>query len=178
MTLEDIYFLAGIVASLGIIVSLIFVGLQIRQNTHATQSAAAQSVHSNFAGFYTSLQNNPDLLGITIKGLQEYDALTETEKAQMNSMFMAFNLNMQDAFYKFKDGHLAPEFWRSWELVSQNLFAAPGGKAFWADRGYLFANAYQEYINEDVMKRPISREIKPFGAFVVETDQADQGTPS
>lgn len=124
-------------------------------------------MHGNFAAFYASLQSDPELLGITIKGLQDYEALTETEKGQMNSLFMMFNLYMQDAFYKWKEGSLAAEFWKAWEIVSLNMFAAPGGKAFWADRGYLFAAAYQDFVNTDLMMRPRTNVIKPFGAFVL-----------
>jgi len=37
MTLEHVFFLSQIAASVGVIVSLIFVGLQIRQNTGELQ---------------------------------------------------------------------------------------------------------------------------------------------
>jgi len=167
VTLEQLYFLASIVAAFGVVVSLMFVGLQIRRNTSANNAAAAAAVHNNFAAFYRSIQGDQALMGIIIKGLKDYDSISEVEKAQMNSVFMAFNLHMQDAFYKWKDGALSPEFWRAWELVSLNMFAAHGGKGFWADRCYLFSAAYQDFISNDLMQRPLQDNIKPFGAFTI-----------
>ena len=81
MTLEDIYFIASIIAAFSVVISLVFVGLQVRQNTSATKAAAAQAVHSNFAAWYTSLQSDPALLSLGIKGLKDYSALSESEKA-------------------------------------------------------------------------------------------------
>jgi hypothetical protein len=111
MTLESIYFISQIVAVIAILASLIFVGLQVRQSTAATKAAAAQAVHNNFAGWYTSMQNQPNVLAIIIKGLREYNVLDEVEKAQIIAVFMSFSSYHQDAFYKWKDGSLSPELW-------------------------------------------------------------------
>ncbi|PHS22318.1 MAG: hypothetical protein COA84_12885 [Robiginitomaculum sp.] len=167
MTLEDIYFIASIFAAFSVVVSLIFVGLQVRQSTIATRAAAAQAVHSNFAGWYTSIQNQPSVLAIIIKGLREYEALNGVEKAQFIAAFMSYSSYHQDAFFKWKDGSLSPELWRGWELVAMNLFMTPGGKEFWAERGYMFSQSFQNYIDTDLMKRAVHPNAKPLGAFKV-----------
>jgi hypothetical protein len=164
MTLEDVYFIASIFAAIGVIISLVFVGLQVRQSTAATRAAAAQTVHGNFSNWYTSLQNQPEVLGLTIKGFRDYQRLTEIEKAQFITVFMSFSLYHQDAFFKWKDGSLSPELWRGWESVSMNLFTNSGGKEFWEERGYMFSQSFQNYIDTDLMKRDMHPKSKPFGA--------------
>ena len=44
MGLEDIYFLSQIISALALVVSLLFVGIQIRHNTMSTQTARHQSI--------------------------------------------------------------------------------------------------------------------------------------
>ncbi len=44
MRLEDIYFLSQIISALALVVSLLFVGIQIRHNTMSTQTARHQSI--------------------------------------------------------------------------------------------------------------------------------------
>jgi len=171
MSLEDLYYLAGIIAAFGVVGSLIFVGLQVRQSTTAAKAAAAAAVHANFAEFYKSVQGDPVLMDLTLRGLRDYDSLTQTEKGQMASFFMAFNLYMQDAFLKWREGSLSPKLYRGWELVSMNMFGSPGGRAFWHDRGYLFSEDYQDYVNNDLMKRPVDETIKPFGAFALKPSE-------
>jgi hypothetical protein len=168
LSLTDVSQIAEIVGAVAIIASLVFVGLEVRQNTSAIQSSAAQSVHENFAAWYLALPSEPALLAISTKGMRDYDSLTDTEKAQFLALFMAFCSNTQDAFYKWREGSLAPELWKSWEFVSMNFFSTQGGAAFWEERGYMFADAFQLYVMEDLMKRKPHPKAKPFGAFRID----------
>lgn len=68
--------LAEIISAIAIVVSLFYVSGQINQNTEAIKSATTQSVHENFASWYDSVQGNPNLLGISIRGMRDYSSLT------------------------------------------------------------------------------------------------------
>ena len=170
-SLEKAHKLAELSAAIAVIISLVFVGLEIRQNTTAVQSAAAQTVHENFAMWYTSLQGDPELIDITTKGMRDYKSLSPTEKAQFVAVFMSFSAHTQNAYYKWTEGSLTPELWRSWEFVSMNFFSTPGGKAFWDERDYMFADAFQRYIKGQLMVKEPHPKAKPWGAF--ELQEAD-----
>ncbi len=174
LSLEKTHKLAELTAAVAVVISLIFVGFEVRQNTTAVQSAAAQSVHENFAAWYASVQGDPDLLEITIKGMRDYTSLSATEKAQFIAVFMSFSSHTQNAFYKWTEGSLTPELWRSWEFVSMNFFSTPGGKAFWNERNYMFADAFQRYVEEDLMTREPHSKARPWGAF--EIREEDEST--
>ncbi|HTG52028.1 MAG TPA: hypothetical protein VMA33_04135 [Candidatus Tectomicrobia bacterium] len=55
--------------------------------------------------------------------------------------------------------------WLGWELVIMNLVCAPGGKAFWKDRAYMFGDEFRRYIEDDVMKKKPHPDAKPMGVF-------------
>ena len=81
---------------------------------------------------------------------------------------MSFSLDTQDAFYKWRDGSLDPELWRTWEMVSMNLYSTQGGRAFWQERRYLFAASYQDFIENDLMTREPHPDARPWGADIIE----------
>jgi len=168
MTLESIYYIGQTVAVVAIMASLVFVGLQVRQNTKATKASAAQAVHSNFSAWYQSVQSDRILSEIIIKGTKNYLSLTEIERAQFVSLFMAFTSYMQDAYYKWADGSLSPELWRGWEYVSMNFFNSNGGRAFWDDRNYMFGQSFQNFINNDLLQRAVHPNAKPLGAYKIQ----------
>lgn len=167
LRLGDWAHIAEIIGAIAVVVSLIFVGLQISQNTAATRASASQAVHSAFADWYQSVQSDPALLSLSTRGMQDYDALSPTEKSQFIALFMSFSLDTQDAFYKWRDGSLDPELWRTWELVSMNLYSTPGGKAFWQERSYLFAQSYRDFIQNDLMLREAHPNARPWGADII-----------
>ena len=164
-TLEKTHKLGELAAAIAVVISLLFVGLEIRQNSATVQNTAAQAVHENFADWYTSAQGDPALLALSTKGMRDYSSLSEIEKAQFIAMFMAFSLHTQDAFMKWREGSLSQELFRSWEYVAMNFFSTPGGKAFWEERGYLFADDFHDYIVNDIMVREPHPMARPWGAF-------------
>ena len=61
MNLNDLANLGQIIGAVAVVVSLIYVALQIRQNTNAVRSAAAQVVHERFASWYHLLAKDAEL---------------------------------------------------------------------------------------------------------------------
>jgi len=55
MDLLTIVSLSQIIGAVGGIASLIFVGLQIKDNSKAVRAATAQAVHDNYASWYMTL---------------------------------------------------------------------------------------------------------------------------
>jgi hypothetical protein len=153
--------------AIAVVISLVFVGFQVRQNTTAVRSAAAQAVNENFAAWYTAAQSDPVLLALSAKGLKDYTSLTAAEKPQYIAMFMAFTLHSQDAFHKWREGSLSPELWRGWEFVSMNLLSAPGGRGFWEERSYLFSDEFQSHVVDVIMTREPHPMARPWGAFEI-----------
>jgi hypothetical protein len=92
-----------------VVITLVFVGFELRQYTRAVESSATREVHANFSSWYASLQRAPELLLTTVKGMQDYSALNTAEKAQSIGLFMVFSSNCQTAFYKWRDGLLDEE---------------------------------------------------------------------
>ncbi len=70
MNLNDLANLGQVIGAVAVVVSLIYVALQIRQNTHAVRSAAAQVVHEHFASWYHLLANDAELSQTSIDGLK------------------------------------------------------------------------------------------------------------
>ena len=138
MTLQDLSNLAQVVGALAVVISLVYVGFQIKRNTSAVRSATAQAVHDNYADWYMNLMGDTELNRIATKGLKNYSSLDETEKAQFIETFMAFISFSQNAFYQWRQKALSPPLWAGWELLTMNLLAAPDGKEFWKEGGIRF----------------------------------------
>lgn len=167
MNLTDLANIGQVIGAIAVVISLIYVALQIRQNTNAVRAATAQSVHEHFANWYTTFASDPSLSGVVVNGLKDYGSLSETDRARLVAIFMAFLSYSQNAFLKWRQGLLAPSLWLGWEQVIMNLVCAPGGKAFWKERSYLFGEEFRRYVEDDLLKRTPHPKAKPMGAFSI-----------
>jgi hypothetical protein len=71
VTLQDLGNLGEILGALAVVVSLFYVGSQIRQNTAAVRSPTAQAVRDNYAAWYSHLAADGELVRILIQGLKD-----------------------------------------------------------------------------------------------------------
>ena len=167
MSLNDLANLGQVIGAIAVVVSLIYVAAQIRQNTNAVRAATAQSLHEHFASWYHVIASDASLAQLATSGLRDYTTLSDMEKARFVSLFMAFLAYFQNAFLKWKQGLLAPSLWKSWEQVMMNLIGAPGGKALWKERAYLFDDEFRRHVEDDLMKRTPHPDARPLGAFTI-----------
>ena len=159
--------IAEVVGAVAAIAGLFYVGYQIRQNTLAVRSATAQAVHDSYATWYRGYANDPALMKVAVEGLRDFHGLDEVSKAQFIALFMQFLSYSQNAFFQWKEGALSPELWTGWELLMMNLVSAPGGRDFWAERCYVFGEAFRDHVESVIMKREPDPRARPLGAFEI-----------
>ena len=76
MNLNDLANIGQVIGAIAVVISLIYVALQIRQNTNAVRSATAQSVHEHFANWYHLIAADAELARIAANGLRDYQSLS------------------------------------------------------------------------------------------------------
>jgi hypothetical protein len=167
MNLNDLANIGQVIGAIAVVISLIYVALQIRQNTSAVRSPHRAISSRAFCKLVSSHPADAELSRIAANGLRDYQSLSENERTRFIAAFMSFLSYSQNAFLKWRQGLLAPSLWLGWEQVMMNLFGAPGGKAFWKERGYMFGDEFRRYIEDDLIIREPHPEAKPLGAFTI-----------
>lgn len=86
MSFEQLSYLAQMVASVGVIVSLIFVGLQIKQNTGALQRNEHNSTMAQWTVIRMAIAKNRDIAELMTAGLHGERVLDAADQLRMENM--------------------------------------------------------------------------------------------
>jgi hypothetical protein len=86
MSMQDFTNLAEIVASVGVIVSLVFVGYQMRQNTSQLQRNEHNSTMAQWSTIRMALVANRDVAEIWRRGLHGEGGLDATDQLRLESL--------------------------------------------------------------------------------------------
>jgi hypothetical protein len=86
MSFEQLSYLAQIVASVGVIVSLIFVGLQIKHNTGALQRNEHNSTMAQWTVIRQAIAQNRDIAELMTTGLSGERALDAADQLRLEQM--------------------------------------------------------------------------------------------
>ena len=164
MTLEQAYYIAEIVGVLSIVISLVYVAVQIRQNTMAIRSDTSQSIHDAWGDVYGRLSTNSELTQIMMKGNTGLSALSDTDKGQYMSFWMNTMLTWQNAYYQYNAAALEERIWHTMEKTMLSaLLSSPGFIEFWTSRKSLFDDDYKEYLDNALPTGTIAPGYKVFG---------------
>src|SRR5450432_1782516 len=133
MSFEQISYLAQIVASVGVVVSLIFVGLQIRQNTAALQRNEHNSTMEQWTVIRMAIAKNRDIAELMTAGLHDERPLDAADQLRLEQLLQE---NAWAAFHiwdRTKRG-IFPE--GTFELTGgaalRDLLGTPRGGAWWS----------------------------------------------
>jgi hypothetical protein len=86
MSFQQISYLAQTVASIGVIVSLIFVGLQIRQNTRALERAEHNSTMGQLTVIRQAIAQNRDIAELMTAGLHGERTMDAADQLRLGQM--------------------------------------------------------------------------------------------
>ena len=119
------------VGFLGVIGSLVFVGLEIRQNTLASRAAAIQE-STNVARQQVQMYAlDPEANRIEMIGREDLSQLNPEEAARFRWMMVSFFWGMQGLHRQWDLGMLPDEEWQSWNSVICLNLANPGTREVW-----------------------------------------------
>ena len=98
-TLQDWANLAEIVGNVAIILSLVFVGLQISDNAKLTRSETAANATAALQSWYNELGTNEQAVKVFRKGMQAPSSLSKDEAVQFIKGIHAVMLAYQSIYF-------------------------------------------------------------------------------
>lgn len=165
MTLEQFHQVSEIVAAVVVAVTLIFLTIQLKQNTKMLRSAATQGAHDQISDIYHPLMTDESLADIWLRGLRDPSRLSAVETARFYSFWLQAMFDMQNWYLQSREGLLDETMLNSFGQVIANLHkSSPGFATFWEQRNYLYTPDFIRFIEEDVFTRRMTPGYQPLGA--------------
>ena len=139
---KSLFELAGAVA---VLLGLIFVGLELRQNTAAVQAATFQDLIHASSDFLVGIGSDPVTQRIYATGRLDPGALSPNERSQYFMLQQAYWLRMQNAFMQWQRGTLIDEDWIVYQSVICDSATDPGPEAHWRSQSAI-TPAFKEFL--------------------------------
>ncbi|MCK5498496.1 MAG: hypothetical protein KAI77_04805, partial [Gammaproteobacteria bacterium] len=158
-TLEQAYYISQMVAAVFLILSVIYLALQVRQNTSAMRLNNFQAVSVSWANVLGELPNNEEVTDIYRRGLFEQDTLNEIEQIRFRSLGMLILRMFHECFEEQHEGGVRQARWESSQRASLDIMQTPGMQILWSLRKHWFPDDFQVYMDNLVERS--ATEAKP-----------------
>jgi hypothetical protein len=129
--LEALGNIGDFVGGIAVILTLIYLAVQIRDNTRSTRLAAMQSTMLSAQNIGKLPAQDRDLARVVRVGLVEPGDLDEDEFQQLRYYLINYLRVHEDMFVQYKAGVIDDETWLARASSLITIFSTPGGRKIW-----------------------------------------------
>ena len=160
MKLEKLSALAEILSAIAILITLVYLAVQTRQNTLAVEAATRQATLDNVFDLLSQVMEDPDIWLSLVK-----DELTETERVKVSAYLFSVMERTQASWFQYRAGALDEQSWsRVREPTAANILLVQGNR-WWNYFQDGFDPEFRDHMNDIVSGQPIETELGESEAF-------------
>jgi hypothetical protein len=138
--------IAEIVGAIAVVISLIYLALQIRAQTNQSKLAAQHEV-SNGIREVSLLFATEDISDIFVRANKDFDSLSDAELVRLIVATTNLFRVWEEAFTESRDGHLEAANWKTLSGDYSQLMGTASFRRVWELRKQNFYPEFQFYVN-------------------------------
>ena len=158
MNWEALGAVAEATGALVIIPTLVYLSLQIRENTKTNRVAARQHFIDQLAAFFDDFIHNPELGDIHGRGNQNADAMTEDERKTYGRLIQKSFLYMSSQHYQREIGTMDDATWHEVRVYTDFYAEQPGIWAWWPRNRGAYSRSFRHYMDDAIRKAKETRD--------------------
>lgn len=151
--LQGFALVAEIISGMAIIISLIFVGIQIKRNTKATQASTFQAIADLDINLLLNFGNSKKLAKLISTFRDNPNSLTEEDQNHGFYLFGAEVRHVENLFLQYENNMLSEKHWQSRKALVDGIVLSNGF-------GALLKHPFRKYFDGSFIEYGISQRIK------------------
>ncbi len=155
--------LGEIIGAVGVIVSVSYLAVQIREGTRAARLAALQSMSRDIDGVLKTIIDAPGIAELFLRGITTFDSLDGADVPRFNSLMERFFRVYENAFYRHAAHQLEPTAWHGMDSQIRDLLAYPGVQWWWGNREHWFSEDFRSYVHQIIGSSRVPRMYREQG---------------
>jgi hypothetical protein len=129
MSIAELGALGEFVSSIAVVVSIVYLSIQIRSNTRTTRASATFDGLHSWAQFNEQASFQPDdwheLILKALASATNEDDFTDPEWSRITMGFRAIMQKLEGQYYLYKYGLMEPDIWEKRSRVARGMIESP-----------------------------------------------------
>src|SRR5215472_11058394 len=162
MNWEMIAAIGQVVAAIGVIPSLIYLAVQIREQNKERRRAGINILTAQWSDLVKSAQEDREFAVLFLQGMRCFGGLDAPSKLTFSAFFTRYTRNCEGMFIYYRDGALEKALWDEVERTMSDYFAYPGVREWWATRKHWLTDEFRAVVEAIILRNP---EPKLYAAY-------------
>jgi hypothetical protein len=135
MTVQDLGAIGEFIGGIGVVMTLVYLAVQIRQNTKTVRASTYQAILDSARSDTELILTHPHLERVYRVGRRNFEELTEEERPLFRMLVAQLLLSSESLFLQHQQGAIDGDFWQRRQLTLRGVLSQPGVRQWWAARG-------------------------------------------
>ena len=135
-------FLGGV----GVLVSLVYLAIQVRLNTKASKADSYQEAVAAANEWSRALGSSRSMCELIQSGSTDYMALPPVERMQFNLLMSSYFRNMENIHAKYASGVIEDGTWIGWAIRLRAFLETPGVAEYWRLNQAAFSDEFRDHL--------------------------------
>jgi hypothetical protein len=154
MNWEAVGAIGEVIGAAGVILTLVYLAHQIRQNIKAIRARTHQAITSANLGMAMSMAESEGLAKVLVRGLADFDSLDPADRLRTVGWFNSILKFGENTHYQFLQGGLEKAVWEGWMVILENCVTQPGPREYWTQRRTAFQPAFRDLVEDMLSEEP------------------------
>src|SRR5437764_12821307 len=155
MNWEMLSAIGQLVAAIGVIISLIYLAVPIREQNKERRRAGINIL-------VKTGQESREFAALFLRGMRSFQDLDAPDKLSFSAFFTRYTRNCDGMFIYYRDGALEKALWDEVERTMTDYFAYPGVREWWATRKHWLTDEFRAVVEAIIARNP---EPKLYAAY-------------
>ncbi len=147
MNWEAINAVSQFVSSIAVVLSVLYLGLQVHRSTRVAKVAAQDAAASAVRDVTNTFMENAEMSRIWGTGLEDLNTLSAEDQARFFHATHQFLKALETIHFHYLNGLMDKQLWLGWQELLRHYIAAPGVAAYWNIRSQLFSARFRAFVS-------------------------------
>lgn len=130
----------------GVIITLVYLSIQLRQNTKAQRNASRLETTRSFTDWYSTVMTQPDLMRVWDEVFLRQSELSAEDRARFFWMISAVSSRVEEMYTQTKAGLIEGEVWLGHRASMAGLLDNPMVRAWWDSGAVVLSKDFRDEI--------------------------------
>ena len=161
MSISDLGSLGEFIGSIAVLLTLIYLALQIRQNTHATRAVSHHAITDALNQLNLTLGKDDVVAQIWITGMNDRSSLNEVQREQFDALLRAYMHVCDTMYYQAQVGAGDNGLWEAEKRYLGVILTSNGGKDWLEENSLSISQGYRAAIDTIIQHYQSSETDRP-----------------
>ncbi len=148
MNWEAIDAISQFVSSIAVVLSVLYLGIQVHRSTRVAKVAAQDTAASAVRDVTNTFMENAEMSRIWGVGLEKLNTLSAEDQARFFHASHQFLKALETIHFHYLNGLMDKQLWDGWQELLRHYITAPGIVEYWKLRQSLFSARFRDYVTQ------------------------------